>query len=282
MRLFLLAALTMTAFAANSVLNRLALAEGLIGPGAFAALRLGAGALALWALVALRRGAWPTWRRPGQALQTVALALYMLGFSYAYVTLDAGVGALILFGGVQVTMFAGALLTREVTGANRIAGAALAFGGLAVLLWPAGPVQPLAPAATALMLVAALGWGLYSLAGRRASDPLAATAANFLLATPLALSVLLVWPDTVAATPPGVALAIVSGVVTSGLGYALWYTVLPRLSASGAGVAQLSVPLIAAAGGFMLLAEVPDLRFWLAAALVLGGVALALWRPRRA
>ncbi len=281
MRLFLLAALTMTAFAANSVLNRAALAEDLIGPGAFAALRLGSGALALWLLVTLARGLPPALRRSGQALQTLALALYMLGFSYAYVTLDAGVGALILFGGVQVTMFAGALLAREATGARRIAGAVLAFGGLVVLLWPAGPVPPLPPAATGLMLAAALGWGVYSLAGRRASDPLAATAANFVLATPLALAVLLLWPDTVAATPQGVALAIISGVITSGLGYALWYAVLPRLSASGAGVAQLSVPLIAAAGGFALLAEVPDARFWLAASLVLGGVALALWRAGR-
>ena len=281
MRLFLLATMTMTAFAANSVFNRLALAEGVIGPGSFAALRLLSGAVALAALIWWQRGGQLALGGRGRLVQTLALALYMLGFSHAYVTLDAGVGALILFGGVQVTMFAGAVLAREAQGPRRVIGAMLAFGGLAVLLWPVGPVRPLPLLGTLLMLVAALGWGVYSLGGRRAADPLASTAANFVLATPLALLLLLLLPDAAPVTASGTGLAVLSGVVTSGLGYALWYTVLPRLSASGAGVAQLSVPLIAAAGGFVLLAEVPDLRFWMSAVLVLGGVVLALWNPRR-
>lgn len=282
MRLFLLTALTMVAFAANSVLNRMALADAAIGPALFAALRLGSGAFALALLVLVQRRALPVFRRLRLA-QTGALTLYMLGFSFAYVTLDAGVGALVLFGGVQLTMLAGAAVMGEALTPRRVGGAFLALAGLVVLLWPAGGAQ-LPPGGALLMAAAGLGWGMYSLAGRGAADPLAATAANFVLATPLAFAALMAFPDAVPPLPRGVALAVVSGVVTSGLGYALWYAVLPRLSAAGAGIAQLSVPLIAAAGGLALLAEVPEPRFALAAILVLGGIWLGLtkWPARRA
>lgn len=273
MRLFLLTALTMLAFAANSILNRMALEDGATGPAAFAAIRLVSGALCLWLLVAWRRsgrggGLRPFWHPGGAA----SLALYVLGFSFAYVTLPAGVGALILFGGVQITMFAGALLLREPVPARRWAGAALAFGGLAWLLWPAGGAAP-DPLGAALMAAAALGWGIYSLLGRGATDPLGATAGNFVFAAPLGLILLAILPDS--ATAQGVLLAILSGAVTSGCGYALWYAVLPRLGAARAAVAQLCVPVIAAAGGLLLLGEGISLRFALAALLVLGGVLLA-------
>lgn len=270
MRLFLLTALTMLAFAANSVLNRWAVGPGHIGAVEFAVIRLVAGAGMLAALVLWQRGglAWPG--RKGRVAGVAGLSAYLIGFSLAYRGLDAGTGALVLFGTVQVTMFAGALLSGEAVPARRWAGAGLALGGLAIIAAPAtAGMLPLA-----LMAGAGLGWGVYSLAGRGAVDPLAATAWNFLLSVPLVVPFGLL-AGVAAPDAAGVALAVVSGAVTSGLGYALWYAVLPRLGAARAAVAQLTVPVIAALGGAVLLAEVPDLRFWLAAVLVLGGVALA-------
>ena len=270
MRLFLLTALTMAAFAANSVLNRWAVGPGHIGAMEFACLRLTAGAVVLVALVVWRRGglAWPG--LPGRVPGVLGLSAYLIGFSLAYRGLDAGTGALVLFGAVQVTMFAGALISREAVPGRRWAGAGLALIGLALIAVPGtGGIVPLG-----LMALAGLGWGIYSLAGRAATDPLAATAWNFLLALPLVLPLgLTLGLDRPDAT--GIALAVGSGAVTSGLGYALWYAVLPQLGAARAAVAQLTVPVIAALGGAVLLAEAPGLRFWLASALVLGGVALA-------
>ncbi|MBB5514087.1 drug/metabolite transporter (DMT)-like permease [Rubricella aquisinus] len=272
MRLFLAVALTMVAFAANSVLNRAALADGAIGPAAFAAIRLGSGALALCLIVAIRREGFGLAPRNG----TMALALlaYILGFSFAYLSLDAGLGALILFGGVQITMFAGALIAGEAVPRRRWLGAGIAFAGLVVLFAPgaAGPD----PVGVLLMSIAAIGWGIYSLKGRGVAAPLPATAVNFALASPVALLLVLLIPDTVPMSAPGVVLAVVSGVVTSGLGYALWYAVLPHLRATVAGVAQLTVPIIALGGGVVFLGEGLTLGFMLAAVMVLGGVAVSL------
>ena len=270
MRLFLLTALTMLAFAANSVLNRWAVGPGHIGAAEFAMIRLISGAVMLGALVLWRRGgwAWPGWR--GRVAGVLGLSAYLIGFSLAYRGLDAGTGALVLFGTVQVTMFLGAVVSREVVPVRRWAGAGLALSGLALIAVPgAAHGVPLG-----LMAVAGVGWGLYSLAGRGAADPLAATAWNFLLSVPLVVPLGLL----AGVAPPdatGIALAVVSGAVTSGLGYALWYAVLPRLGAARAAVAQLTVPVIAALGGALLLRELPGPRFWIAAVLVLGGVALA-------
>ncbi len=279
MRLFLLTALTMIAFAANSVLNRLALSGAAIGPEGFAAIRLASGAVALTALVMLRGRPLPL-RRPGRGVMVAGLTVYVLGFSFAYVSLNAGVGALILFGTVQITMFAGALIGGEVVPGRRWLGAAMAFGGLVWLLWPQGAGAP-APGGAALMAAAGAGWGVYSLKGRGQADPQAVTAANFLLAAPVALLLWGLVPGQGVVTPEGVLLAVASGVVTSGLGYALWYTVLPQLAPSVAAVAQLTVPVIAMAGGALWLGEVPGPRLLLAAVVVLGGVALSLLRRQR-
>ncbi|MEI4471264.1 DMT family transporter [Frigidibacter sp. MR17.24] len=277
MRLGLMVALAMLAFAANSVLNRMALAGGGIGPASFAAIRLAAGAAMLVALAAVRRDGF----RPGfgsrRWLGAACLAVYALGFSFAYLALDAGVGALILFGAVQLTMFAGALAGGEAVPRQRAAGAVLAFGGLCLLAWPSGATA-LPGTGVALMAAAGIGWGIYSLAGRGAADPLGETAANFLVALPAGLLAVALLPDAV--SPFGATLAVISGAVTSGLGYALWYACLPRLAASQAAVAQLTVPVIAALGGAALLAEAPGLRFWTAAALVIAGVLLSLRRRR--
>jgi drug/metabolite transporter (DMT)-like permease len=275
MRLAALTALVMTAFAANSILNRMAVGPGLIGATDFALIRAVAGAAMLAALVVLRRSSLPllsTRRIPG----ALGLAVYLVGFSLAYLAIDAGIGALILFGGVQLTMFAGALLAGEAMAARRWIGAGLAMAGLAWLVWPVGDVA-LPWLATLAMLAAALGWGIYSLVGRRATDPLAETAANFVLAAPLCAVALLAWPGAgVDMTTQGVLLAILSGAVTSGLGYALWYAVLPKLEASVSGLVQLSVPVIAMAGGVLLLNEAVTPRMIGAAVLTLGGIAYGL------
>lgn len=270
MRLFLLTALTMLAFAGNSVLNRMAVAAGHIGAVEFALIRLVSGAAMLGLLLALRGRVWPglAGRGPG----VLGLLVYLFGFSYAYRGLDAGTGALILFGAVQVTMFAGAVLAREAVPARRWAGAGLALAGLSLMALPGASAPPLAP--VLLMAGAGLGWGIYSLAGRRAADPLAATAWNFFLSVPLALLVALA-SGLVMPSIQGVALAVISGAMTSGLGYALWYALVPQLGAARAAVAQLTVPILAAMGGAILIAEAPGWRFVAASVLVLGGVALA-------
>jgi len=276
MRLFLLTALTMAAFAANSLLNRAALAGG-GDPMTFALLRLAAGSVALALLVAItRRGFAVGGRR--RALGAGTLLLYLFGFSYAYLALDAGLGALVLFGVVQLTMFAGAFLSGERFGVRNWLGTALALAGLGWLTWPGG-LAPQSPVHVLSMVLAGLGWGLYSLSGRAEADPLQATAMNFLLAVPAGAAIWLLAGTAAPITPAFAGWALLSGVVTSGLGYALWYSVLPGLGASRAAVAQLTVPVIALAGGVLLLAEPAAPRTILAAALVLGGVALALRRP---
>lgn len=286
MRLFLLTALTMTAFAANSVLNRAAVGGRHIGAVDFALVRLLAGAAMLGALVAVRRvrtgrALWPGGR--GRVVGAASLLVYLFGFSLAYGALDAGAGALILFGMVQITMFAGAVLAREPVPGRRWAGAGVAFLGLVYLLAP-GSGAAESPLHAALMAAAGVGWGVYSLAARGTRDPTGASAWNFILAVPVAALMVAVMPaqaDTAAPQARGVALALVSGAVTSGLGYALWYRILPALGAARGGVAQLTVPLIAVAGGMAFLGEALTLRFLIASVLILGGVALAFGRPRQ-
>ena len=272
MRLFALAALVMAAFAANSLLNRWAVGGGLIGAMPFALVRVLAGA----AVLALLARALPDRRNLGPAL---ALSAYLIGFSLAYEALDAGIGALILFACVQVTMLAGARLAGEALPARRLAGAGLALAGLAALQVPGTGAVP-APGPALLMAGAGVAWGLYSLAGRGAASPLRATAANFLLAVPV-VALATVPSGLGAPTGGGVVLAVVAGAVTAGLGYALWYRILPGLGAARAAVAQLSVPVIALAGGAALLAEVPAWPALAASGVVLAGVALASLPVRR-
>lgn len=272
MRLFLLVCLTMVAFAANSVLNRLALVEAQTGPASFAAIRMLSGAVTLALLVSLRNAPVNWAIRPAGA---ASLLLYLVGFSFAYVTLDAGVGALILFGGVQVTMFAGALVARETISLQRWIGALIAFSGLLYLMWPGGAAAP-ALSGVLLMMMGAVGWGLYSLVGRGGADPLQDTAVNFLYATPPVLLLWVVLQDGLDLS--GLILGVVAGAITSGLGYAMWYTVLPRIAATTAAIAQLTVPVIALSGGILFLGEELTLRFAIATMLVLGGIALSLLR----
>jgi len=274
MKLFLLTALTMVSFAANSLLNRAALAEGVIGPANFASIRVASGVFMLLFLLALRdhhipRPASPSWGA------IAGLSAYMLGFSYAYVSLDAGLGALILFGGVQITMFAGGVIGGDKPPVVRWAGMFLSMGGLALLFWPSdyGAIHL---GAYLLMTIAALGWGIYSLMGRTVTDPLHATAWNFTYSLPIVVAALLLNPDTQSTTQYGVMLAIISGAVTSGLGYALWYSVLPRLGATVGALSQLSVAVIALVLGAFLLNEEITSKGIVASALVLGGIGIGI------
>ncbi len=272
----------LVAFASNSVLCRFALAGQEIGPAQFTAIRVVAGAVTLAALVILTAGpARGIARLRGAAspVTAAALAIYAVGFSYAYVSLATGTGALLLFGTVQIGMFAGALLGGERPGAGRWAGSALGLCGLSVLFLP-GAIAPDVWGAAA-MVAAAAGWAVFSLRGRRSADPVTTMAGAFLLCVPAAVALVVLAPAERAASGLGVGLAVASGAVASGLGYVVWYSILPRLDASVAAVAQLAVPLLAVAAGAVLLGEPLTLPFALAALLILGGVGTALLSGRR-
>jgi len=277
MRLILLTTLVMVAFAANSVLNRAAVGAGHIAALDFALVRAVAGAAVLVLLVRIRHGRLDM-VAPARIWGGAALTLYLIGFSIAYLGMDAGLGALILFGGVQVTMFAGALIEGERPPARRWIGAGMAMAGLVWLMWPSGAVQvPLGAAAA--MVAAAIGWGIYSLLGRGSASPLADTGASFVWATVMSFGLVLALggaPAVNSSSWTGLMLAVTSGAITSGLGYALWYSVLTRLGASVAGLVQLSVPVIATLGGVLLLSETVSLRMVGAGLLVLGGIAYGL------
>jgi len=264
----------MVAFAANSLLNRLALSAGEIGPAGFASVRVATGAFVLVLLLALRDRSIPHPQRPNLAA-IASLATYMLGFSFAYVSMDAGLGALILFGGVQITMFVGALIEGEKPPVRRWAGMVLAFAGLAFMSVPSGS-STILPSASLLMAIAAVGWGLYSLFGRGVIEPLAATGWNFVYCLPVVLIAHVIWPDSIVASGQGVALAMISGGLTSALGYALWYYLLPILGATKGALTQLSVPAIALALGAVLLSEAVTWSAILSATLILGGIAVGL------
>ncbi|WP_439154985.1 DMT family transporter [Yoonia sp.] len=278
MKLFLLTALTMTAFASNSLLNRIGVAEYGMHPLDFAVIRVAAGALMLWALVLPRRAAYPPMRTGKRLAGAVALTMYMLGFSWAYISLDAGLGALILFGVLQVVIFGWAVMGGQRVPALRWLGAAIALAGLCVLLWPSGAAAvPLGGAIA--MSIAAVGWAAYTLLGRGETDALGVSAGNFLLCLPFVLAGSIL-SNSHAMTPRGVLVAVVAGAVTSGLGYALWYRVLPGLPSTLAGIAQLSVPVIAVAAGVLLLNEPLTLRLIIASALVLSGIGVSLLARR--
>lgn len=276
MRLGLLTTLVMVAFAANSVLNRWAVGAGHADPGAFAIVRVLSGAAVLCLLVLLRGGGFP-WSPSRRALGAGALTLYMVGFSVAYLSLDAGIGALILFGVIQIVMFGWIAATSQPPSLRQLVGAGIAFGGLLVVLWPTGPAQ-VSLWGAGVMAAAGVGWAAYTLAGRTESDALSASAANFLVALPLTAGAVLALGPQLVLTLPGAVLAILSGAVTSGLGYALWYRVLPRLGGPIAATVQLSVPLIAMAGGALLLAEPVGWRLLAGAGLLVGGIALVIRR----
>jgi drug/metabolite transporter (DMT)-like permease len=270
-------AAAMLAFAANSLLCRLALADAGIDPASFGAIRVVSGALALALIVRWRAGQETSVR--GDWMSAAMLFAYVAFFSFAYVGLAAGTGALILFGAVQLTMFGAALRGGERFAPAAWCGLGLAAAGLVYLVLPGVSAPPLLGAT--LMALAGAAWGVYSLRGRGAPDPLRATAGNFLRAAPLALVLWLPFIGVAHADAAGIGLAILSGAVTSGVGYALWYTALRGLTAMRAATVQLSVPLITAFAAVLFLAEPLSWRLVLASVAILGGIALVLARRTR-
>lgn len=278
MKTLLLTAIAMLAFAANSLLCRLALGFEQIDAASFTSIRLISGAvtMSLLLLPRLRSAA----RVEAQWQSVVALFAYMICFSLAYLSLAAGTGALILFGAVQVTMIVSALLAGERFPGLAWFGLLLAVGGLVYLVSPG--VSAPDPHGAVLMTIAGVAWGFYSLFGRTASDPMQATAFNFIYAVPLALVVsALLWRDF-SITPTGLGLAIASGALASGLGYYVWYLALRNLAAMQAATVQLSVPVIAAIGGVLLISEPVTVRLVAASIATLGGIAIVLTRRRAA
>jgi drug/metabolite transporter (DMT)-like permease len=249
-----------------------------IDPATFTSLRLVAGAIVLWALVRLRTAATPA--RAGSWVSAFALFVYAAAFSLAYVTLSAGAGALLLFGAVQVTMVLGGWRGGERPTPRQALGLALAFAGLIVLVLPGLSAPPWA--GSALMLLAGVAWGLYSLRGRATTDASAATAGNFLRSVPMALALSALMFGAMRWDDRGALYAVASGAIASGLGYAVWYTALRGLRATSAASVQLSVPILAAVGGILFLGESPSVRLGIAAVAILGGIALVLRRPRLA
>jgi drug/metabolite transporter (DMT)-like permease len=256
-------------FAANSILCRLAIQDGAIDPASFTTVRLMAGALLLAAL---------RWRTPGPARRAcvpgLLLFVYAGAFSFAYAEIPAATGALVLFAAVQATMLAGGLSRGERLEAREGSGLLLASLGLGYLLSPGVQAPPMVPAL--LMIGAGAAWGLYSLSGRGARDPLEATRESFLVAAPLSLALSVLNLRNARLSFEGVALALASGALASGMGYVLWHHALKRLTAARAAAAQLAVPVLAALGGIVLLSETPSLRLLLSSVAVLGGIGLTV------
>lgn len=277
-RILAMTTAAMLAFAANSILCRLALAEGAIDPASFTLIRLVAGAGVLLLILALRRG---PGRVAGSWSGAAALFVYAGAFSYAYLSLAAGTGAMLLFGAVQVTMVTAGLVKGERLSQLQGLGFAMAVAGLAALLLPGAAAPALGGAM--LMLASGGAWGVYSLLGRGAVDPLATTAGNFLRAAPMAVALLSVAGFTsLKLDPEAVLYAVLSGAVASGVGYAIWYAALRGLTQVQGASVQLSVPVLTALLGGVVLDEALSLRLGLCAVAILGGISLLIWpKPQR-
>ncbi len=267
----------MLAFAGNSLLCRVALKHTGIDAASFTTIRLVSGALVLWLIVRMRRSAQSG---DGNWLSALALFAYAAGFSFAYVSLPAASGALLLFGAVQATMIGHGIWAGERLRRPQLAGLVLALGGLVGLLLPGLSAPPLA--GSLLMLGAGIAWGVYSLRGKGAGDPTRVTAGNFLRAAPVAAALSLALIDHATVDSAGFGYAVASGALASGVGYAIWYTALPALKATSAATVQLSVPVIAAVGGIVFLGEPLTLRLVLASLAILGGIALVILEKQNA
>jgi drug/metabolite transporter (DMT)-like permease len=268
----LLTVIAMIAFAANPLICRLALGQQLIDAASFTTVRVVSGAVTL-ALIML-----PRWRRHGRSSvdwrSVSMLFIYMVFFSFAYLSLNASTGTLLLFGAVQLTMLIVAMRNGERFDSLSWAGITLAFFGLIYLVLPL--ITAPDPVGATLMVTAGVAWGGYSLFGRSAADSLESTALNFIYSVPMAIIVTLVFMNDFHGSPTGFILAATSGAITSGLGYAVWYAALRGLTASRAATVQLSVPTITAFGGVVFLSEPVSLRLIVASALTLGGIGIVL------
>lgn len=276
-RIVTLTSLAMIAFAGNSLLCRVALKHAHIDAASFTTIRLISGAAVLWLVVRMRRGAY-TGR--GNWLSASALFAYAAGFSFAYMSLSAATGALLLFGAVQATMIGYGVWAGERLRKPQLVGLILALGGLVGLLLPGLSAPPLY--GSILMLGAGVAWGIYSLRGKSASDPISVTAGNFLRTVPIAVALSLLMLKESSLDTVGFWYAASSGALASGIGYAIWYTALPSLKAANAATVQLSVPVIAALGAAAILGEPITPRLVLASAAILGGIALIILEKQHA
>jgi drug/metabolite transporter (DMT)-like permease len=276
-RVFALTLLAMLAFAGNSLLCRMALKHTTIDPASFTSIRIVSGAVVLWLIAKLRAGpqgllgSWPS---------ALALFGYASAFSFSYVSVTAATGALLLFGAVQATMVGYGLWTGERLGGRQTLGLLLALGGLVGLLLPglsSPPVQ-----GSVLMLLAGVAWGVYTLRGKGSGDPLRVTAGNFMRGVVPAIALSAAMLPFASLDASGVGFAVASGALASGVGYAIWYTALPGLKVTSAATAQLSVPVIAAVGGVVLLDEPLSLRLVVTSMAILGGIALVIIDGRTA
>ena len=275
-RRFFLTSLAMIAFASNSLLCRAALKQTSIDAASFTFLRIFSGAVALWIIMKMRN---TVWKEAGTWPSAAVLFAYAAAFSFAYVDLSAGTGALLLFGAVQGTMILWGYHKGERLRAIQIVGLVVASAGLVVLVFPGLSAPSLV--GSILMLGAGLAWGVYSLRGKAARDAIAATAGNFLRAVPFAAAVSIISLRGEHVDLAGASYAVISGAITSGIGYVIWYSALPGLKAASAATVQLSVPVLAATGGILLLGEPITLRYALASVAVLGGIALVVIEKRR-
>lgn len=267
------------AFAANSVLCRLALANELIDPASFTILRLASGALTLAILISLRSGPKAFLRKKaGNLVSALALFVYAAGFSFAYLWLDTGTGALILFASVQLSMISISFFSGHTFRLQEWIGMFVALTGFVYLVLPGVSAPQLSGAL--LMTLAGIAWGVYSVKGKASTDALLDTAGNFIRTLPLLL-LLLPFVEIESVHFEGAVYALASGILASGLGYAIWYSVLPMLRASMAAVCQLSVPVIATLGGAVFLLEIPDSRLLISSAVILGGIALVALTKRK-
>jgi drug/metabolite transporter (DMT)-like permease len=273
LRMIILMTLTMIAFAANALLCRAALKHTGIDAASFTTIRLVSGAMILWLVVRMKSGT-----SSGNWWSAFALFAYAITFSFAYVTLPAGTGTLLLFGAVQATMIGHGIWAGERLLKLQLVGLVLALAGLIGLLLPGISAPPMA--GSLLMLTAGVAWGVYSLRGRGSGDAIRVTAGNFLRAAPMAAAFSVLMYGRASVDAAGFWYAISSGALASGIGYAIWYTTLPSLKAATAASVQLSVPVIAAVGGIMFLGELLTLRLVLSSAAILGGIALVIYEKQ--
>jgi len=275
-RVLFLTMVAMTAFAGNSLLCRLALKDTLIDAATFTSVRLISGTLMLWLIVRVRGGIHAA---SGSWISALALFAYAAGFSFAYVSLPTGTGALLLFGAVQATMIGYGLWTGEPLRKRQAVGLTFALGGLVGLLLPGLSAPPLL--GCGLMLGAGVAWGIYSLRGKYSREPTRTTAENFLRAVPFAIALSLAMAPWASLDVSGFGYAVLSGALASGVGYAIWYTALKGLRATDAATVQLSVPVIAAVGGIVFLGEHVTLRLFGASGAILGGIAMVIFEKKQ-
>ena len=275
-RLFFLVLLTMTAFAFNSILARLAISNQEIGPVSFALLRLLSGSIILIIIVVYRLGLNSLFKIKPNFKGIIGLSLYMVGFHYAYYFLDAGIGAIILFGGVQIIMFSSAINSKENPSIYNWLGMTTAMIGIVILFLPEDLVSSQPKMGLMLMLLAAIGWGIYTISGKSSKNPLITTMSNFIFTLPIIFFNLVIYPDVIKLSFIGFFLAICSGAIMSALGYSLWYSILPFLEKTIAALVQLLVPVIALTMSILFLNEKLSYVSFLSSLLIICGVTVGI------